>query len=418
VTGRPAFGDFADAARALLRGAAGPPDLAAGRGTRTARAGPVCEFTRSMDRVVTVMARYADDITAVLAPPASPEGNVPGTWPHASRQARKAIQNAAAFLQTAPADTSRPGHLHTADPAAHRLDAATALLTAGRDLLHTHVAARPDGTRVDRSEWAPVVTSTPVARALLLELGLWARRVAAHGARQALPGPAARRGTGEERHRLNAACQWLWMLDSAAQATQRRHPISAGEVQLLHSIPVNARAPRRIPGNAETVASLCHGAIHSAERIRHAATIAAPDPAWSPALTADSLSHAAACSTVISHHCEILLHTLATRASQHCSADLATRLLGSADTAAQARATWLHAARAWYRITTDTRGTIAPAAAEAADLAMWTGRLAYANPGWTPDLGPSHATRTPETLAPEPGDIAAVVAAALSAKLS
>ena len=44
-------------------------------------------------------------------------------------------------------------------------------------------------------------------------------------------------------------------------------------------------------------------------------------------------------------------------------------------------------ARAWYRITTDTRGTITPAAAEAADLALWTGRLAYADPNWTPALG-------------------------------
>ena len=290
-----------------------------------------------MDRVVTVMARYAEDVTAVLAPDASPEDNLPGTWSHASLQAREAIQNAAAYLQTAPPDAGPPDRPPTADPAARRLDAVTALLAAGRDLLHTHVAARPDGTRMDRSGWAPVVTSAPVARALLLELGLWARRTAAQGARQTLPGPAARRGTGEERHRLNAACQWLWVLDVAVQTTQRRHPVSAAEVQLLHAIPVNAPAPRRIPGHAETVTSLCHGIVHSAERARHAATIAAPDPAWSPALTADSLRQAAACGTVISHHCELLLHTLATRTSQHGSADLAIRLLGSADAAGAAR---------------------------------------------------------------------------------
>ena len=86
-------------------------------------------------------------------------------------------------------------------------------------------------------------------------------------------------------------------------------------------------------------------------------------------------------------------------------------MLGCADAAGQARAAWLHAARAWRRITTDTRGTITPAAAETADLALWTGRLAYADPSWTPALGPSHATRTPEALAPEPGDLPAVVAA-------
>jgi hypothetical protein len=362
MTGRATFGDFADGARALLRGPAGPADLAVGGGTPAARAGPVREFTRSMDRVVTVLARYAADVTAVLAPEASPEENLPATWSNASLQARKAIHNAAAYLQPTPAYTGPPDHPHTTDPAARRLDAATALLAAGNDLLHTHVAARPDRTRVDRSEWAPVVTSPPVARALLLELGLWARRIATHGARLALPGPAARRGTGDERYRLNAACQWLWMLDSAVQGAQRHQPVSAAEVQLLHAIPVNARAPRLIPGSAETITSLCQGTINSAERIRHAATITAPDPAWSPALTADSLRQAAASGTVISHHCELLLQTLATRASQHGSTDLATRLLGSADAAAHARAAWLHTARAWYRITTDTRGTIAPAA--------------------------------------------------------
>src|SRR5262249_3515051 len=132
-------------------------------------------------------ARYVDDVTAVLAPEASPEEDLPGTWSHASLQAREAIQNAAAYVEPTPADTSRPEYPPTVGPAARRLDAATTLLAAGRDLLHTHIAARPDGTRMNRSEWAPVVTSTPVARALLLELGLWARRIAAQGARLALP---------------------------------------------------------------------------------------------------------------------------------------------------------------------------------------------------------------------------------------
>jgi hypothetical protein len=62
-------------------------------------------------------------------------------------------------------------------------------------------------------------------------------------------------------------------------------------------------------------------------------------------------------------------------------------------------------------MTTDTRGTVSPAAAETADLALWTGRLAYADPSCTPALGPSQATRTPQALAPEPGDLPTVVAA-------
>ena len=98
-----------------------------------------------------------------------------------------------------PRQHRRPGYRRAADPAARRLDAAAGALAAGRDLLHTHVAVRPDGSRLERSEWAPVVTSVPVARALLLELGLWAGRIAEQGSRVALPGPAVRRGTGGER---------------------------------------------------------------------------------------------------------------------------------------------------------------------------------------------------------------------------
>jgi len=324
VTSRPAFGDFANAARALLRRDPGMPDLAAGHPPPTARAGTVGEFTRSMASILTIMDRYSTDIAAVLASaPCRQEARLPGAWPRASIQAQEAIHHASAFLPPAPVSTLRSGGPH-ADPAARRLDAATAALAAGRDLLHSHLAARPDGTRIDRSEWAPVVTSEPVARALLLELGLWARRTAEHGARIALPGPAARRGTGEQRHQLNTACQWLWVLDSAVRAAQHHQPVSAADVSLLHAIPVNALEPRRIPGGAETITSLCHGTTSTAERIRNNAVINPVDATWSPALTADSFRHAATCSTVISHNCEILLRTLATRAGQHGSDALAS----------------------------------------------------------------------------------------------
>jgi hypothetical protein len=151
----------------------------------------------------------------------------------------------------AAAGTDRPGYPRVADPAARWLAAAAAALAAGRDLLHTHVAARPDGARLERSKWAPVVTSAPVARALLLELGLWARRIAEHGARVALPGPAARHGTGQERHRLNTACQWPWVLDSAVQATQRHQPVTAAQVRLLHTIPASTRALRCLPAGTQ-----------------------------------------------------------------------------------------------------------------------------------------------------------------------
>ena len=411
MTGRPTFGDFVSEARGLLRRDP-PPGIAARHLRHTARTRTVGEFARSMASILAVMNRYCADITAVLASaPRLQEAHLPATWARASIQAQEAIHNAAAYLPSDPASTSRPGSPRAADPAARRLDAATAALAAGRDLLHTHVCAGPDGSPIDRSEWGPVVTSEPVARALLLELGLWARQTAELGSRIALPGPAARPGTGAERHQLNTACQWLWVLDSAVRAAQHHQPVSAADVKLLHAIPASTLEPRRIPGSTETITSLCHGATSTAERIRHSATVNAVDATWSPALTADSLRHAATCSTVISHNCELLLRTLATRAGQHGSDRLADGLLGCADAAGVARTAWLHTARAWYRITTDTRGTIAPDAAETGDLALWTGRLAYTDPAWTPALGPSHTPRTPEALAPEPRDLPAVVAA-------
>ena len=42
---------------------------------------------------------------------------------------------------------------------------------------------------------------------------------------------------------------------------------------------------------------------------------------------------------------------------------------------------------------------------------MWTGRLAYADPQWTPARGPVHALREPGSLAADPATFASVVAA-------
>ncbi len=407
MTGQATFGDFARAARRQLT--AGPSR--AGHTSAAVRVGEVDEFIQAMHRLVTVMARYCDDVAAVFPGSAQRGGQyVPGSWPYASAKAREAIQNAAGFLRLGEGETGESGHPRAAGPAAAAVDAAAVSLRAGRDLLHTHVTARPDGARAERSGWASVTSSQRVARALLLQVGMWGRLAATRGARLALSAPP-RCGTEQARWNLNAACQWLWVLDSAVQAAQRHDPVTATDVALLAAVPVNAPTPRRLPDGAETAAELCQGAIGCAERVRHIARAAVPDARWSPALTADSLRHTAACGTVISHHCAILLRCLATRAGQHGAAGLSDRLLGCADAAADARASWLRAARSWSRVTTDTRGTIAPIGAETADLALWTGRLAYTDPAWTPAQGPSETVRPPEILSPEPEDLPRVVAA-------
>src|SRR6266487_317543 len=206
-------------------------------------------------------------------------------------------------------------------------------------------------------------------------------------------------------------------LSVAVETRRRRRMGTSARPGARRRRPAPARHPQRRPRTAppapgsETVTELCQGTTGSAERIRRAAQSTGPDAAWSPLLSAESLSQSATCATVISYHCQILLHTLATRASDHGSSRLSRALEASADAASQARAAWLAMARTWYQTRTDARGAISPAAAEAADLAVWTGRLAYASPHWTLNLGPAHPARAPQELSPEPADIGIVLSA-------
>jgi hypothetical protein len=48
---------------------------------------------------------------------------------------------------------------------------------------------------------------------------------------------------------------------------------------------------------------------------------------------------------------------------------------------------------------------LAPTACKPADLALCTGRLAYAYAAWTLSSGPGHQPRPPHDLAPHPGDV-------------
>src|ERR1019366_5320803 len=102
-------------------------------------------------------------------------------------------------------------------PLARSLHAAAASMTASRDLLDTHFAAAPAGARQDCSDWAPVITSAPVTRALLGEVAIWARRIAPQAGELALSRGPGMRGTGEAPRRLEAAGQCLWGVHAAVQ---------------------------------------------------------------------------------------------------------------------------------------------------------------------------------------------------------
>jgi hypothetical protein len=138
--------------------------------------------------------------------------------------------------------------------------------------------------------------------------------------------------------------------------------------------------------------------------------VAADRAAASRNVTVASLRQVAEHSTVTSHNCAGLLDVAATRVAQAGHAEASGRLAAAAEAARSARDTWLRTAREVARIRTAAPGLVSPAAAEAAELTSWTGRLAYADPQWSPSDGPDRALRPPETVAME--DLPQMIAAA------
>lgn len=336
MTSKATFGDLATAASRRLEHAANPV------GADGQQAGPVdvAEFARGLTKFVEVMTRYLDD---VVTPTAAiyREWRRVAPWAWAGAEARDALRNAARTLQ--PVSTTCRAGDRDAGPLRSELDAATQLLSAGRDLLHTHLSTGPDGTQLGRSEWAPVIGSAPITQALMLELGQWVRLAATQGGQLAVSRLPARQRADDVRPELNAACQWLWAAHSTILAAQRNDPAPVADTWLLHAIPVNVLPARHRPDGRETVADLCDGATDSAERVRHLVRAAIPEAAWSPEFSADSLREAAACATAISHHNSVLLRTIADSASRHSSPAVGAALIEASTAAADARTAWLSA---------------------------------------------------------------------------
>jgi hypothetical protein len=124
-----------------------------------------------------------------------------------------------------------------------------------------------------------------------------------------------------------------------------------------------------------------------------------------------SLHQVAAASAVTSHNCHVVLQTLTTGISGRESDRLRTSLAEAAEAANHARQAWRRVAGALDQVVTDGRGHVSPVAVEARDLAIWTGRLAYAEHGWTPSRGPQREIRPPGSLLPAPQQVPLVVTA-------
>ena len=136
------------------------------------------------------MGRYLQDITAVPGDMRSRASPPLTAWGRARLTARDALTHAAGHLRQHSGGRRAPGVTARSELPAGSMRRRYAL-TAGRDLLHTHLARDPRGARQFRSEWGLVICSPPAERALLAELAWLARQIAApvHRPGPFLPGP-------------------------------------------------------------------------------------------------------------------------------------------------------------------------------------------------------------------------------------
>ena len=210
MSGRATFGEFLHAARQCTE----PGE----HGGRVTGRHDIVGVSHGLGRVVAAISRYLDDVMASYPMLPSATRTAEAAWARAASQAQEALSNAARLLP--PQQGSGTPVSSPASDLGRRLAATSVWLTAGRDLLQTHLAVSADGTRQQRSEWAAVITSPAAIRALLMEIAVIARKIAPQVADLALSASASGPGTGQARRRLTAACQSLWALNSAVRVNE------------------------------------------------------------------------------------------------------------------------------------------------------------------------------------------------------
>jgi hypothetical protein len=400
MTDRPVLGDFLGAAHRQLESPVGW----VGTG---ARGRDIHELTSSLHRIITVIARHSADSVKAFEERSHLDRRVRTEWPAAAVDALTALASAADALS--PRDIDRSPAFPPVNSAVQRLDAAATSLTVGRDLLQTHFV-QYQSSRQHHSNWAPVIASLPVTRALLAEVMSLGQQAAALGT-DASSSSAHSGATDEAAQRVMLACQWLEQAVTPIRAAAQREPVPDADRELLYAIPASALPARRLPVAGQPVSDLCQAIMVTSARASHAAWTATGLAPGSPAISATSWRRIAAASTATSHQCHILLTMLAARTAQHGNAQVSKNLKAAAADAWLTRSTWLWSSRALGEVTTDVRGHTSRAAAEASDLALLTGRLAYADPNWSLASGPAQPARPAALLAPKPADVPGIMAA-------
>ena len=397
---RPTFGEFVGAAgRHLAAAAAQLPSVTPGRDASEQAAG--------LARLSAVLMHYTSDLTRTISD--LPDGHLVGLgpWDRAALRAHDALTSA--YHALAQENHSAGAIESVNSPAARSLHAAARSLAAGRDLLQGHFTTEPSGARLYRSGWSPAITSPSVSRALLTEVAALAQQAAGAGNELASKPPGDLRADST-RSRLSIAGYWLNQPQTLVSAAERAEPVDRNGREVLHAVPENVMPVRLSPESARSVHELCAAVITTAERARTAAWKAVSAGPTSTAICSISWYRIAAASTVTSHHCHLLYSALAERTAAEQDGKLSDILMHSASQADQAREYWLDSAREFRDIATDIQSYISPAAAEATDLALWTGKLAHADADWTLSIGPGQPVRPAADLAPQIADVPGVVA--------
>jgi hypothetical protein len=376
------FGDFLDHGSQHLQAAARRPLTA----VDLAPASP------QLLRLLTALTRYLEDRSPVFAAGVIATADL-HPWERAAIDASTALRRAAGSL-THGIDVAGISDQQPGGELARSLQAAAMSLTAGRDLLQTHLTTSRGDLLEHRSEWAPVLTSLPVSRALTQTVVSWCEPLAAIAVGLASAGRTAAPGLADLRTGLLGAAHWLQIAAAAIPPAPAADPASGHDVRLLRAIPAAHNPPRRPPLTGESVLELCLGATASAQRLRTAVFSATERAQWT-APTADAWRWTAAVAAVTGHASDLILQSLATTASHADALHLdRTQLQHAAGTMTGSWTAWRQVAASWAGLATEKRGQTAPAVTDLSDLVLRIGRLAWDDPHWTPARGHTAARRS------------------------
>lgn len=357
----PTFGELLSAADDRLKAAETDPSVT---GT---------ELGRDLLRMTAALHRMVNGFCS--------RGDAAGLPPADATMWEQAATELAAMLELA--QNHLASHLNADNPTP-LTPAADALAAAG-DLLGTHFSGQ-DG---ERSEWAEVIASGPVTRALTEEAATWAQRLApwVHwlGEQNGMAPP------------FLAASRDLQLAGRVTAAAGKAQPVTDDDRALLHAIPTAALAERLPPGEGESVTELCMGLVCTAERLRFVVFRGADPPSWAPVIAARTWQYAATAAAVTMDITAVVLRTLPNG-------------MPNAHALTAARDAWRSLVSALASVTTDTPPALTQEATDLSDLVIRIGRLASGNPRWTPQhpAEPRNPARLPRSASDAANVLAAV----------